>query len=308
MDFQQLHNFQVLAKIKNVTKAAKELSLTQSALSKSIARLEEDIGVPLFERNSRGVILNPFGIVFLEYANRAIQEMISAKAKIGEMVDPSQGIISFGFIPSLRPSFVPNLIRLFLNETPSVRFQLSQGATRKVIQQLESVEVDLVFCSPQDGVENISTFPIINEELFLVVPKGHRLANQTQVDLCEVADEPFVHYQSDLPLRHVIDAFCQEAGFLPKVAIEGSEDEIIGGLVAANCGVALIPSTPGLDMTKISMIRIREPQCRRVIEMVWRTNGYMSPAVEQFKTFVMENILLIELTNESTMPSEDLEF
>ncbi|MBU8881352.1 LysR family transcriptional regulator, partial [Bacillus sp. FJAT-29790] len=306
LDFQQLHNFRVLSKIQNITKAAKELSLTQSALSKSIARLEEDVGVPLFERNPRGVILNAYGNVFLQYANRAVQEMTDAQKKINEMIDPMHGVISFGFIPSLRPSFVPNLIRLFLKETPSVKFQLSQGSTRKVIHQLESAEVDLVFCSPQDEVENISTFPIINEELYLVVPKEHRLAQMKEVDLCEVENDLFVHYQQDLPLRQVIDGFCEKSGFHPKVAIEGSEDEIIGGLVAANCGVALMPSTPGLDLTKVSMLRVREPQCRRVIEMGWRTNGYMSPAVERFKNFVIESILLIDCPQGISVMADDL--
>ncbi|BAQ11242.1 lysR substrate-binding protein [Bacillus sp. OxB-1] len=290
MDFQQLHNFQVLAQIKNVTRAAKELSLTQSALSKSIARLEEEVGVPLFERNPRGVNLNSFGTLFLEYVNRAIEEMNNAKEKINEMIDPSNGIIHFGFIPSLRSSFVPNIIQLFFNDSPNVRFQLSQGPTGKIIKQLEAAEVDLVFCSPQKEVENISTFPIIDEELFLVVPSSHRLANRKEVALAEVANDLFVHYHSDYPLRHVIDEFCQDAGFLPKVAIEGAEDEIIGGLVAANCGIALMPATQGLDQTKISMLCVTQPRCRRLIEMAWRTDSYMSPVVERFKDFVIHNI------------------
>ncbi|MEH7385949.1 LysR family transcriptional regulator [Bacillus sp. JJ1521] len=290
MDFQQLHNFRVLSEVENITKAAKILSLTQSALSKSIARLEEDVGVPLFDRNSRGVSLNAYGHIFLEHANHALQEMADAQEKIQKMVDPNKGVVSFGFIPSLRPSFVPNLIQQFLKETPNVRFQLSQGVTGEIISKLESTEVDIVFCSPQDRVENISTISIINEELFLVVPKNHPLSNSTLVNLYEVANEPFVHYHKDLPLRQVIDKFCQQAGFLPKVEIEGSEDEIISGLVAANCGVALIPYTSSIDMTKVSILRVQEPKCSRVIEMAWRSNSYMSPAVEQFKNFVIKNI------------------
>ncbi|THE10514.1 LysR family transcriptional regulator [Bacillus timonensis] len=290
MDFQQLTNFLVLSKVQNITKAAKILSLTQSALSKSIARLEQDIGVTLFERNSRGVSLNTYGNIFLEHANRAVQEMTDAQEKIHSIVDSTSGIISFGFIPSLRPSFVPNLIRHYLQESPGVRFQLSQGVTGEIIRKLETTEVDLVFCSPQDKVENISAISIINEELFLVVPKNHSLSNRNFVDLSEVANDPFVHYHKDLPLRHVIDKFCQDAGFFPKVEIEGSEDEIICGLVAANCGVALIPYTPSIDMTKVSLLRVRKPQCSRVIVMAWRTNSYMSPVVEQFKNFVIKNI------------------
>jgi DNA-binding transcriptional LysR family regulator len=294
MDLHQLYNFLVLSEVKNVTKAAKTLSLTQSELSKSIARLEEEMGVPLFERNPRGVILNQYGIVFLEYAERAIKEMRDAQNKIKEMIDPEKGVISIGFIPSLRPKFIPNLIHLFSKRNPNVQFRLSQEPTQRLIKQLISTEIDLAFCSPQPDIENVNSFPIINEELFLIVPKKHTLAGRKNIDLSEVSEERFVHYQSGLPLKSVIDEYCQQAGFLPKIEIEGSEDEIVAGLVAANCGVALIPLTPGIDKSKVSILRVKKPTCRRTIEMLWRTNGYMSPTVKQLKYYITENISLLK--------------
>ncbi len=294
MDIQQLVNFQVLARVANVTKAAQELSLTQSALSKSIARLEEEMGVPLFSRNQRGVALNPFGKEFLAHAERMIQEMENAHKKINEMVDPAKGVISIGFIPTLRPIFIPNLIRIFLEEAPNVQFKLTQGATLKVIQQLVAGEVDLVFSSSQSTIQRIKTYPLIREKLMLIVPKSHRFANRKDIRLEEIADEAFVHYQADLTLRSVIDNFCKEAGFLPKVAIEGSEDEIIAGLVEANCGVAIIPQTSNLDKKNVSVLSITEPICERTIEMVWREEGYMAPIVERLRQFVIDHISVLE--------------
>lgn len=286
MEWQQLEYFQTLAKIKNFTKAAEELALTQSALSRSIAKLEEELGVPLFERKTRGVELNQYGEVFLQYVNRAMQEITLAKQELKDLIDPFHGLISLAFIHTLGSSFVPELISAFRVQYPGIQFQLVQDSTKKIMAQLESGEIDLGFCSPNNAYDPIKTLPIVDEELFLIVPKNHRLSNKQEVELQEVASEPFVTYKHESGLRDVIDHLCQEAGFQPNAAFEGVGDATIAGFVAANFGVALIPFIPGLDMDKISLLRITYPSCRRRIDMAWRTDRYMSPAVKHFIHFI----------------------
>ncbi|MEW9671929.1 LysR family transcriptional regulator [Ammoniphilus sp. 3BR4] len=289
MEWQQLEYFQVLAKVQNFTRAADELALTQSALSRSIARLEEELGVPLFERKTRGVALNQYGEIFLQYANRAMQEITMAKQELKDMVDPFHGIISLAFIHTLGSSFIPDLISEFRGQYPGIQFQLTQDSTKKIMHQLEAGEIDLGFCSPNEPVENVTTIPVVDEELFLIVPKSHRLADEKEVDLREVADEPFVLYKHESGLREVIDNLCQEAGFKPTATFEGVGDATIAGFVAANFGVALIPFIPGLDMRKISLLSVSRPRCRRIIQMAWRTDRYMSPAVTHFKGFILKS-------------------
>ncbi|WP_134699205.1 LysR family transcriptional regulator [Ammoniphilus sp. YIM 78166] len=286
MEWQQLEYFQTLAKIKNFTKAAEELALTQSALSRSIAKLEDELGVPLFERKTRGVTLNQYGEVFLQYVNRAMEEITLAKQELKDLIDPLNGVISLAFIHTLGSSYVPELISAFRVQYPGIQFQLVQDSTKKIMAQLESGEIDLGFCSPNKPYENMESVPIVDEELFMIVPKDHRLANEEQVELQEVAREPFVAYKRESGLRDVIDHLCQEAGFEPHVAFEGVGDATIAGFVAAGFGVALIPFIPGLDMNKISLLHVSEPQCRRRIDMTWRSDRYMSPAVSHFKKFI----------------------
>ncbi len=290
MDWHQLKYFQTLANIENFTKASVELVLSQPALSRSISRLEEEIGVPLFERKSRGVILNKYGEIFLQHANRALSEIDAAKQEINDLINPLHGTISLAFIQTLGSSFVPELISAFQKEASGINFQLYQHATSKILSQLASTEIDIGFCSPQEPLENLSSIPIVKNELFLIVPVNHRLAGTDEIDLCEVANDPFVLFKPETAMHDVIERLCHEAGFHPKMAFEGFEERIVAGLVGAKFGVALIPFIPGLDKKKISLIRIRKPQSLRVIQMVWRTNGYMPPAVERFKTFVEKTI------------------
>lgn len=286
MDLDQLVYFKTLAEAENMTRAAARLSLTQPALSRSIARLEEELGVPLFERSVRGVTLTRYGKIFLEHADRAVQELVQAKDILQGMADPARGIISLAFIHTLGSNFVPNMLGEFRREYPNVRFQLIQDTTRRILELLEAGEVDIAFCSPGQTAPDVHAVPILEEELFLAVPKSHRLADREEARLDEVRDEQFVMYRPESGLRDTVDQLCREAGFQPLVSFEGVGDETIAGLVAAGFGVALIPRTPGLDAASISLLRVSFPRCRRVVRMVWKPDRYMPPAVQRFHAFV----------------------
>lgn len=286
MDFDQLFYFQAVAKHKSLTKASEELNLSQPALSRSILRLEEEIGVPLFERKSRGIVLNQYGKVFLESANHAISEMKETKQKIHDMVDPYHGTISLAFIQTLGSSFVPDLISDFKKEFPNIQFQLSQNISSEILKEIEVANIDIGFCSPLEPHENLCSIPVLAEEMFLIVPAAHRLAGKNLVNLNEVADDPFIFFKPQTALHDLIQNLCIEAGFLPRKVFEGYEERTVSDLVGANLGVAIVPPIPNLDEGKISMIRVQSPKCFRVIQMVWRINGYMSPAVKVFKEFV----------------------
>lgn len=286
MDWHQLNYFQALAKIGNFSKAAEELVLSQSALSRSISRLEEELGVPLFERKSRGVALNRYGEIFLKHVDRAMCEINEAKQEINNMINPFHGTLSLGFIQPLGSSFIPELISEFQKQAPEIQFRLTQDTTKEILSQIDSAEIDVGFCSPQEPQENRVSFPIMNQELFLIVNKDHRLAHREQIDLCEVAKDPFVLYRPETSLHDVIEKLCQDAGFRPTKSFEAFEERTVAGLVGAKFGVALIPFVPGLDMEKVSLIRVREPRCLIEIQMVWRSHGYMSPALRRFKSYV----------------------
>lgn len=232
--------------------------------------------------------------IFLQHTNQALLEIDAAKREINDLINPLHGTISLAFIQTLGSNFVPESISAFRKETSGINFQLYQHATSKILSQLASVEIDIGFCSPQESIVNLSSIPIVKDELFLIVPSNHRLAGIDVVDLCEVANDPFVLFKPETAMRDVTERLCHEAGFHPKMAFEGFEERTVAGLVGAKFGVALIPFVPDLDKKKISIIRIRKPQSKRVIQMVWRINGYMSPAVEKFKTFVEKTMRLSE--------------
>jgi len=293
VEWQQLEYFQALCRVKNFTKAAEELALTQSALSRSIAKLEYELGVPLFDRQIRGVTLNRYGEFFLDYVNVALKEMNFATQKLKEMIDPHGGHVSLAFIHSLGARYVPELIGKFRAQYPGIQLQFMQDTTRKILLGLAAGEIDLGLCSPHEQVDRVSSFLLREEELFLIVSSAHRLAGREEADLNEVAEDPFVIYKKESGLREIIEKLCLEAGFEPVVSFEGIGDDTIAGFVAANLGVALVPFVPGLDKRRVSVLRVSRPVCKRAIRLIWQTDRYLTPAVLNVKRFIESFPLII---------------
>lgn len=220
MDFDQLFYFQMVAKHKSFTKSSEELNLSQPALSRSILRLEEEMGVPLFERKSRGVVLNQYGKVFLKYTNQVLSEMKEAKQKIHDMVDLYHGVISLAFIQTLGSSFVLDLISDFQKEFPNIQFHLSQNISSKILKEIDAANIDIGFCSPLDPHEHLCSIPVLTEELFLIVPATHRLAGKERVNLSEVADDPFIFFKPQTALHDLIENLCHKAGCNPRKVLK----------------------------------------------------------------------------------------
>jgi DNA-binding transcriptional LysR family regulator len=290
MEWNQLHYFQTVARLQHFTRAAETLSISQPALSRSIARLEEELGVPLFERQGRAVSLNRYGEIFLKRVHRALQEIAEGQQEIQDLVDPAHGSISLGFIHSQGSNLVPDLLGLFRKSSPHIGVKLYQNSQGSLLEQLRDGEIDFCFCSAPDSSEGVQWVELLTEELFAIVPTEHRLASRSSIALSELAGDPFILVKKETHgLRDITDRLCQEAGFVPHVTFEGEELGTITAFVAAKLGVALIPPVKGLDMTKISRLPITEPCCQRVIGMAWMEGRYLSPAAKRFRQFVLEH-------------------
>ncbi|MDR3541133.1 MAG: LysR family transcriptional regulator [Desulfosporosinus sp.] len=291
MEWTQLQYFQTVAQLEHVTKAAEVLSISQPALSRSIARLEEELGVPLFERQGRTVVLNIYGRIFLNRVKRAIQEITSGQQEIQDLLDPLNGSVSLGFIHSQGTNLVPDLLGLFRKSFPEIRFMLYQNVTNQILDQLEAGEIDFCFCSQPLDRENIRWIQLLTEEIILIVPKDHPHANRKSVNLKELSVEPFITFKNELSLGEIIYRIFMEAGFTPKIAFEGEEVGTVVGLVAAKLGIALIPKIRTSEMMGISQVHVSEPKCQRIIGMAWVEGRYVSPAANHFKEFVQEHFV-----------------
>ncbi len=287
MEWNQLHYFQTVANLEHFTRAAESLMVSQPALSRSMARLEEELGVPLFDRHGRTVSLNRYGHIFLKRVNRALLEIAEGQKEIQDLVNPSSGTVSLGFIHSQGTNLVPDLIGSFRKQYPAITFQLFQNTSRLILDQLEAAEADFCLCTQPAGREGIKWTELYTEKLFVIVPKEHRLANRASIKLNEVAEDPFILVKKGNGLREITDRLIREAGFTPNVTFEGEELTTVASLVAANLGVAIIPHLRGLDLKNLAELPVSEPICQRIIGMAWVEGRYLSPAARRFQEFVL---------------------
>ncbi len=289
MDLLQMKYFQTVARLEHMTQAARQLSIAQPSLSQMIARLEEELGVSLFDRQGRQIRLNSFGRAFLWHVERILGELEEAKQEIADMAGIDRGCIALAIVI---PHILPELLHSFLSDHPHVTFRLfHQHSSQTVLQQLEQGEIDLCITSPSIEQPNIDWIPLMRDEIYLMVPPEHPLAKRKSINLHEVEHEPFISLKPGHTMRTLTDSFCQQAGFTPRMAFEGDDSSTIRSLITTGIGVGFASDLMlrGIPHPTISVaLHIKEPRCQRIIGLAWRKDHYQSLVAQQFRTFVIQ--------------------
>src|SRR5690242_6637619 len=240
MDLLQLRYFQAVARHQHVSRAAAELRVAQPALSRAIARLEAELGVPLFDRRGRRVRLNRFGAMFLARAGRALDELDQGQHELRDAAGLAQGTVAVA-AETLR--MLSGLVAGFLAGHPGVRFRLFQSPAPAMAAQLQAGEVDLCLASqpllgPALASAGLVSIELLSEEVLLAVPPSHRLAGRTRAGVGELAGEPFVTTRPGYWQRVLSDRLFTDA----VIVCEGDEPYVIQGLIRAGLGSGLSPA------------------------------------------------------------------
>lgn len=286
MELLQLKYFQVVAKHEHMTQAAEELNISQPSLSKVINRLEGELGVLLFDRQGRNIRLNAFGKSFLDRVERIFRELEDGKKEITDMNGSEQGKISLA-VTSL--SLFSTILEGFVRKHPNVRFRQVISSTAEIKRQLEAGEIDLCITSPPIEGAGIVCTPLITEEVFLAVPKGHRFAGRESIDLSEAAQEAFVSMKKGYGFRDITDEFCRKAGFEPDVVFEGEVAGVLYNLINAGLGISFLPDPGirGISFQMPELVRISNPVCRRTISLSYLKGHYLSNAAKELCNYVI---------------------
>jgi LysR family transcriptional regulator, transcription activator of glutamate synthase operon len=283
----ELEWFVRLAEARSMTAAAGLLHTTQPTLSRSLARLEQEVGAPLFDRVNRRLRLNPAGEVLLRHARRSLFELHTATEHIQSLRDPERGTVRLGFLHSVATWLAPELIRGFRAVAPDVTVTLTQAATYELASLALDGGVDLAVTGPRPESAELDWLTIVREELCLVVPRGHRLAGRARVGLAEAADEPFILLGPSFGLRRIVDELLARAGVRPAVAFEATEIPTMESLAAAGLGVSVVPRPrPHRADPDAVYVALTDPGAERVLGLVWRAGAPDSPVVARFREFV----------------------
>lgn len=290
MNLYHLRYFVTLAHLEHYTRAAEQLSITQPSLSHAISSLEKELKVRLFEKDGRNVVLTKCGKSFLKDVENVLSILDFSVANL-QMTGSGEGTMDIAFVRTLGTSFIPNLLRAFLDENPDkkVKFCLHNGGglSANIIAGLKERKYDVAFCSKYKDDPLIDFVPITSQQLVLIVPQGHALADRTDITLKETLPYPQILFDRRSGLRSIIDGLFEEIGEYPQPVMEIEEDQVIAGLVARNFGIAVVPRMHILDTLPLKILEITDPKPERNFYMASLKGTYVAPLVTEFKNFAV---------------------
>jgi LysR family transcriptional activator of glutamate synthase operon len=291
MELRQIKYFIEVAKREHVTEAANHLHVAQSAVSRQIAKLEEELGVQLFIREGRNVRLTPIGDIFLEHMEKAMHVIDDAERVIQEFTDPERGTIHIGFVSTLALYILPTLISAFRKEYPDVQFKLTQGSYYELKDYVIKGKTNMALLAPvpMDNKRLIGRV-LSTEEIVALLPTNHPKRNQTSLRLTDLRDESFIMFPESYILRHIIVQACEQHGFTPNVSFEGDDIDALKGLVAAGLGVSLVPESSLVDNLPRTTVRIPliEPTVTRSVGIIIPAERELLPTEKIFYEFVID--------------------
>ncbi|MGU3584665.1 LysR family transcriptional regulator [Rhodococcus sp. C26F] len=245
MEIRWLQAFVAVAEELHFGRAAQRLQMAQSPLSQTVRKLEKDLEVTLFERNTRSVALTAGGHAFLPHAYHILESVETARQAARASAGGVYGHIKIGFTGVLNHLSLPPLTRALRQRYPDIELTLvGRIMTRDAVAQLESGALDLAFVGLPVQSSAVATRLIRREPFGVVLPADHLLANRDEIELHELADEGFVTtpLSAGSSLQEVAMKACVDAGFRPRVVQEITDPYMILLLVSTGVGVALMTS------------------------------------------------------------------
>ncbi|MDA3624463.1 LysR substrate-binding domain-containing protein [Saccharopolyspora sp. WRP15-2] len=288
MDLLPLRYFQAVARHEHISRAAAELRVSQPSLSRTIARLEKELGVPLFDRQGRQIRLNRFGSAFLTRVDRALAELDDGRQELSDAVGLVRGSVAVATETLLTLS---GALVGFRAEHPDVDVRLYQSSATAMLQRLRRGEVDLCLSSQPVDDPALETAEVLREEVLLAVPREHPLASRTSVGIAEIAEEPFITTSGDFWQRELTDRLFAAVGRRANIVCESDEPAASAFLVSLGLGVGLVPEMASrYDVAPLVFLHVDAPGCERVLSYVWRRDAYSSAAARRFREHTTETL------------------
>ncbi|MEU6371668.1 LysR family transcriptional regulator [Streptomyces sp. NPDC046909] len=283
MDIKQLTAVVTVAETGSVTKAAQLLHLVQSAVTRQIIGLEEELGVPLFERTRQGMVPTDAGAALVERARRVLVEIERARAEIRPAHGHVTGIVHVGILGAALDLLAQPLVEAVAEKYPGVDLRMSTAYSGHLQQWLDAGDLDLSLVYDLESTPAVHVVPLLRDQLWAVAPPEAGLRPDRPVDVAEALRQPFVMPVPGHGLRILIDQARLEARVKPRVTVEANSMDLQKLLVRAGCGWTVLPA-PGVaaDVTAgtLSAAPLRNPEIRRTVALGLSRTGRTPPAVE----------------------------
>jgi DNA-binding transcriptional LysR family regulator len=292
MDFRQLEMFHAVAENLSFTIAGQKLYVAQSAISRKIRLLEEELGERLFKRVNKRVFLTPAGEVMLRYTRRVFQELRNAVLEVSELANMNRGTIRIGGGMTACMYILPPVIDRFQAKYPRVEVQVVTGPADVLVPQIRNALLDIGVVTLPVNSPDLEIIPFAAEEMVVVASRRNRaLARVRQMPAKEIANHPLIIFSKGTATRSILDAYFHRIGIEPRIAMESESVATIKPLVGVNLGISILP-LPAVAAEErrgeLHVVRIRDQKCIREIGLVTHRADYqprvISELIDLFRT------------------------
>lgn len=268
-----------VAENSSFTRASQQLYVAQSAISRKIKMLEEELGEPIFKRVNKKIYVTPAGETLLRYARRIFLDMRNAKLEISEIAHLERGQLRVGAGMLACTYIIPPVLEKFKALHPRIDLEVITAPTDALLSKLNDNLIELgVFTLPIKHTD-LQVVPLITEEMVVVSSPRHPVLSQkTKIDAEELQNYPLILFPKEARTRNVLDAFFHDIGIAPRIVMEAENVALIKPLVKIDLGISIIPLrsvAEELQRGELHCVKIRNHRLTRQVGLVYHKSEYI---------------------------------
>lgn len=288
MELRQIEYFCMVGKLGSFTRAAEQLHVAQPSVTHAVHRLEEELGIQLFDRSKKKAVLTQEGEVILARLEKILGDIYQVEQEAKDIKNLLKGTVKIGVPPMIEACLFPDIFTRFRSAYPNLRIIASEeGSSLEAAAKLESGELDLAIMILPESSETLNTLVITPEEFALCVHPDHPLRQQPLVQFDQLRNEPFILLKEGAYQRQVVISRCLRQNFMPDIVFSSSQIKTIKGLVANGSGISFLMKMVVRDDPKVAVVPIDEP-IKIDIGLAWKKDKYLSNASMAFVNFIRQ--------------------
>lgn len=285
MDIEKLRYFRVVAQEEHMTRAAQKINISQPALSTIISGIESELGIKLFKRTGRQIMLNNYGTVFARNIDEILNKYDSTLALLSQMKEESTNSVALAVTGVY---FSQRVINALANEFPYIQIKVNHIRADEILPFIQQRKSNFVLSSILYERDNIKALEIFKESMYLAVSSRHPLASRDNVSLVELKDEPFILSPQNTAYRVHTDEYFKKAGYSPKIRMEAYNDQLLLS-VQQDQAIAIVSESAYqnyLYRDQIHFLKLTDSYCARTLWLLYRTDVDFTDSEQTFWDFI----------------------
>ncbi len=287
MELRQLEYFQMASRLRNITRAAERLRVSQPNITVAIKKLENELGIQLFDRSQKQLALTPEGAVFLNRIELALRNIQDAVLEVNDYKQLQKGTIKIGIPPMIGAYLFPKIFSSFQRQYSHLDIYLHEEGSMSIREQLERDELDFGIIILSGNAQNLQTLPMSQNRIVCCVPESSPLAARDGLTIQDVADSNIILLKEGSFIRQTVLTHMKEAAITPNIVLESNQVVTLKGLVANGVGISFLldivaRNTPGVRAIPLTDFDPVD------VGLAWKKDRYISKAAQSFMDFCRE--------------------